>query len=129
MSKFRSEIIGVGSYVPPKVFTNFDLEKMMDTTDDWIQQRTGITQRHWVDENTSTSDLALLACNKALENAGLIASDIDMIIFATLSPDHDFPGTGCFLQAKLGIPEITVLDIRQHVDLLVAGGVPELHVF
>lgn len=111
--KFRSEITGVGSYVPPKVYTNFDLEKMMDTTDDWIVQRTGIIQRHWVDENVGTSDLALEASLLAIKNAGLEKKDIDMIIFATLSPDHEFPGTGCFLQAKLEIPEIAVLDIRQ----------------
>ncbi len=110
---YRSEIIGVGSYVPPKVYTNFDIEKMMDTTNDWIVQRTGIEQRHWVDAETTTSDLALNASIKAIENAKIAKEDLDMIIFATLSPDHDFPGTGCFLQAKLGVPEITVLDIRQ----------------
>jgi 3-oxoacyl-[acyl-carrier-protein] synthase-3 len=119
--KFRSEITGVGSYVPPKVYTNFDLEKMMDTTDEWIQQRTGIVQRHWVDDNTSTSDLALIACEAAIKNAGLETKDIDMIIFATLSPDHDFPGTGCFLQAKMNIPEITVLDIRQQCTGFIYG--------
>lgn len=111
--KYRSEITGVGSFVPPKVFTNFDLEKMMDTTDEWIQQRTGIVQRHWVDDNTTNSDLAYEASIKAIKNAGLDKNEIDMIIFATLSPDHDFPGTGCFLQARLGLPEIAVLDIRQ----------------
>lgn len=111
--KYRSEITGVGSFVPPKVFTNFDLEKMMDTTDEWIQQRTGIVQRHWVDDFTSNSDLAYEASVRAIKNAGLDKNEIDMIIFATLSPDHDFPGTGCFLQARLGLPEIAVLDIRQ----------------
>lgn len=121
MTKYRSEITGVGSFVPPKVYTNFDLEKMMDTTDDWIQQRTGIVQRHWVDENTTTSDLALEASVRAIKAAGLTNKDIDMIIFATLSPDHDFPGTGCFLQAKLGIPEIAVLDIRQQCTGFIYG--------
>lgn len=111
--KYRSEITGVGSYVPPKIYTNFDLEKMMETTDEWIQQRTGIVQRHWVDEGTSTSDLAYEASIKAIKNSGIDKKDIDMIIFATLSPDHEFPGTGCFLQTKLEIPEIAVLDIRQ----------------
>jgi 3-oxoacyl-[acyl-carrier-protein] synthase-3 len=111
--KFRAEITGVGSYTPPNVFTNFDLEKMMDTTDEWIKQRTGISERRWVDKDVSTSDLALYACENAITNAKIDKKEIDMIIFATLSPDHDFPGTGCFLQAKLGIPEITVLDIRQ----------------
>ena len=121
MIKFRSEITGVGSYVPPNIYTNFDLEKMMETTDEWIQQRTGIVQRHWVDENTSTSDLALQASLNAIKNAGLEANDIDMIILATLSPDHYFPGTGCFLQAKLGIPEIAVLDIRQQCTGFIYG--------
>lgn len=111
--KYRSEIIGVGSFVPSTVYTNFDLEKMMDTTDEWIQQRTGIAQRHWVDEHTSNSDLALEASLRAIKHAGIDKNEIDMIIFATLSPDHEFPGTGCFLQAKLGLPEIAVLDIRQ----------------
>jgi 3-oxoacyl-[acyl-carrier-protein] synthase-3 len=108
-----SKISGVGSFVPPKVYKNSDLEKMMDTSNEWIVQRTGIEQRHWVDEGTSTSDLALEASNQAIADAGLVSKDIDMIVFATLSPDHDFPGTGCFLQAKLGIPEIAVYDIRQ----------------
>ena len=109
----RSKIIGVGSYVPPKVLTNHDLEEMLNTSDEWIKQRTGIEERHWVDQGTSTSDLALEACKVAIQNSGLDKSDIDMIVFATCSPDFDFPGTGCFLQAKLGVPEIPVLDIRQ----------------
>lgn len=113
MANYRSEIIGVGSFIPPKAYTNFDLEKMMDTSDEWIQQRSGIVERHWVDAETSNSDLGLAASLAAIKNAGLEKKDIDMIIYATLSPDHDFPGTGCFLQAKLGVGEITVLDIRQ----------------
>lgn len=113
MQKYLSVITGVGSFVPPDVYTNFDLEKMMDTTDEWIQQRTGIVQRHWARPDDSTSGLALKASELAIKNAGLTKNDIDMIIFATLSPDHDFPGTGCFLQAKLELPEIPVLDIRQ----------------
>lgn len=119
--KYRSEIIGVGSYTPPQVYTNFDLEKMMDTTDEWIQQRTGIVERRWVDKSVGTSDLALHASLKAIEQAGIDKKDLDMIIFATLSPDHDFPGTGCFLQAKLGVPEISVLDIRQQCTGFIYG--------
>jgi len=111
--KYRSEIIGVGTFVPPQILTNFELEKMMDTTDEWIQQRTGIVQRHWADAQTNTTDLALTASLAAIENACIDKSEIDMIIFATLTPDYDFPGAGCFLQAKLGLPEITALDIRQ----------------
>ncbi|EQC45005.1 beta-ketoacyl-acyl-carrier-protein synthase III [Bacteriovorax sp. BSW11_IV] len=110
---FKSRIAGVGGYVPENVFTNYDIEKMMDTTNDWIVQRTGIEERRWVSEDQSTSDLALKATEEALNDAGLDKSDIEMIIFATLSPDHDFPGSGCFLQAKLDLPGIAVLDIRQ----------------
>lgn len=108
-----SYIKGVGSYVPPKAFTNHDLEKMLDTSDEWIRQRTGIVKRHWVDKETCNSDLALKASEAALADAGLAATDIDMIIFATLSPDYDFPGTGCFLQSKLGLSGIPAIDIRQ----------------
>jgi 3-oxoacyl-[acyl-carrier-protein] synthase-3 len=109
----NSRIIGVGSYVPPKVLTNHDLEVMMNTSDEWIQQRTGIIKRHWVDQNMCTSDLALEACKEAISNAGISKDEIDMIVLATISPDHDFPGTSCFLQEKLDIPGIPALDIRQ----------------
>jgi len=119
--QYNSRITGVGSFVPPKSYTNFDLEKMMDTSDEWIQQRTGIVKRHWVDAETSTSDLALEASLKAIEDAGIKKEDLDMIIFATLSPDHDFPGTGCFLQDKLGLPGISVLDIRQQCTGFIYG--------
>lgn len=108
-----SYIKGVGSFVPPKAFTNFDLEKLLDTSDEWIRQRTGILKRHWVDAETCNSDLALKATEAALKDANLSAADIDMIILATLSPDYDFPGTGCFLQAKLGLSGIPAIDIRQ----------------
>lgn len=111
--QYSARICGVGSFVPPKSYTNFDLEKMMNTSDEWIRQRTGIVKRHWVDEDTCTSDLALRAAERALEDAQMDKSELDMIIMATLSPDYDFPGTGCLLQAKLGVPGITVLDVRQ----------------
>ena len=113
MANLRAEIIGVGAYVPPKVYTNFDLEGPLNTSDEWIQQRTGIVQRHWVEGDVATSDLALEAAKEAIENAGIDKSELDAIIFATLSPDHDFPGSGCFLQAKLDIPGIAAFDIRQ----------------
>src|SRR3954449_4869937 len=110
-----SKIIGTGSYVPPNVWTNDDLKALMDTSDEWIQQRTGIKQRHWVDQNSNicTSDLALEAANRALENAQVKKEELDMIILGTLSPDHEFPGTACFFQAKLGTPGIPALDVRQ----------------
>jgi 3-oxoacyl-[acyl-carrier-protein] synthase-3 len=119
--KYRSEITGVGSYVPPQAYTNFDLEKMLDTTDEWIQQRTGIEKRHWVSEDVSNSDLALEASLKAIEAAGIDKKEIDMIIFATLSSDHGFPGNACFLQAKLDLPEIAALDIRQQCTGFIYG--------
>lgn len=115
MSLLASKIIGVGSYVPPKIFKNQDLEKYMETSDEWIQTRTGIQQRHWVDfgEATATSDLALKASEAALANAGLAKTDLDMIILATCTPDHDIPGTACILQHKLGLSEIPCVDLRQ----------------
>lgn len=118
---FNSRITGVGAYVPSKVVTNFDLEKLLDTSNEWIVQRTGIERRHWVDPETSTSDLALKASEEAIENAGIDKKDLDMIIFATLSPDHDFPGTGCFLQAKLDVPLIPAIDIRQQCTGFIYG--------
>lgn len=119
--QMRAKISGVGAYVPENVFTNFDLEKMLDTSDEWIQQRTGIVKRHWVSPETATSDLALKASEEALADAGLKAQDIDMIILATLSPDHDFPGCGCFLQHKLGLSDIPAFDIRQQCSGFIYG--------
>jgi 3-oxoacyl-[acyl-carrier-protein] synthase-3 len=121
MANYRSFIRGVGAYVPPKSLTNFDLEKQLDTSDEWIQQRTGIVKRHWVEEDVCTSDLALKASEEAIENSGLKKQDIDCIIFATLSPDHDFPGAGCFLQEKLGVPGIPAFDIRQQCTGFIYG--------
>ena len=116
----HSKFIGVGSYLPPKSYTNFDLEKMMDTTNEWIVQRSGIEERRWVDDE-STSDLALEASKKALESANMSADELDMIILATLSPDHEFPGTACFLQQKLGVPGIPAIDIRQQCTGFIYG--------
>ncbi|MFZ4712680.1 MAG: 3-oxoacyl-ACP synthase III family protein [Bacteriovoracaceae bacterium] len=118
---YQSKILSTGMYVPPKVVTNFDLEKMMDTTDEWIQKRTGIVERHWVDAATGTSDLALKACENAIQKSGIKKEDIDMIIFATLSPDHEFPGSGCFLQAKLALGTIPCFDIRQQCSGFLYG--------
>jgi 3-oxoacyl-[acyl-carrier-protein] synthase-3 len=108
----RARILGVGRYLPEKRVTNFDFEKMFDTSDEWIQQRTGIVERRFADEGVYCSDLALEASRAALESAGMEAADVDFIIFATLSPDHHFPGSGCYLQKKLGISEIGCMDIR-----------------
>ena len=109
----RSRITGIGTYLPPRVVTNADLAERMDTSDDWISQRTGIRQRHWVDPGTTTSDLARDASTAALKDAGVTPGALDMIVVATLSPDHFFPGTACFLQAKLDAPGIPAIDVRQ----------------
>jgi 3-oxoacyl-[acyl-carrier-protein] synthase III len=108
----RARILGVGRYLPEKRVTNFDLAKMFDTSDEWIQQRSGIVERRFAEEGVYCSDLALEAARDALKNAGMKAEDLDFIIFATLSPDHFFPGNGCYLQAKMGLPGIGCMDIR-----------------
>lgn len=111
----KSIIKSTGMFVPPNLVTNHDLEKIMDTSDEWIQTRTGIKQRYWIEENTETgaSDLAYQASKRALDKAGWKSDDLDFIIFATLSPDIMFPGSGCLLQAKLGLNSTPVIDIRQ----------------
>ncbi|MCJ7611602.1 MAG: ketoacyl-ACP synthase III [Candidatus Aminicenantes bacterium] len=98
--------------MPPRVVTNFDLEKMSNTTDDWIRERSGISERHWADPGVGPSDLAVEAAKEALAQAGTDKSEIDFIIAATLSPDHYFPGIGVMVQAKLGLDNIGALDIR-----------------
>ena len=98
-----SKIIGTGSYLPAKVLTNHDLEKMVDTTNEWIITRSGISERHIAADGELTSDLALQASRKAIEAAGISAGEIDLIIVATTSPDQLFPSTACILQDKLGI--------------------------
>jgi 3-oxoacyl-[acyl-carrier-protein] synthase-3 len=99
-------------YVPPRVVTNAELEGLMDTTDEWIQQRTGVRERHYVDPGTGPAQLACEASKRALENAGLVAEDLDAIIVPSLSPQHEFPGNAVFLQDMLGISEIPAMDIR-----------------
>ncbi len=107
---FKTQIKGIGSYLPEKLLTNKDLETMVDTTDEWIFARTGISQRHVADKSQNTSDLGLIAAQRALEHAGLTAKDIDFIFFATTSPDQMMPTTACVLQQKLGA-ECGALDI------------------
>ncbi len=116
-------ITGTGRYVPPRVITNDDLTQWMETSDEWIRQRTGIEKRHWIDEEApvGTSDLALEASRTALERAGWGPEDIDLIIFATLSPDLFFPGSGCLLQDKLGLKNTPALDIRQQCTGFIYG--------
>ena len=98
----RARISSLATYVPPRVLTNADLEKMVDTTDEWILQRTGIRERHIVDPGVATSDLAVEAARKAIARAGLTPDDIDLIIVGTTTPDMFFPSTACLVQTKLG---------------------------
>jgi 3-oxoacyl-[acyl-carrier-protein] synthase III len=109
----NSKIAGVGHYVPEKVVTNKDLEQIMDTSDEWIRERTGIQERRYFQEGVdTTSNMGAKASMKALEMAGLKPEDVDMIVFATLSPDYVFPGSGVLMQREMGLKEIPALDVR-----------------
>src|SRR5918912_4442266 len=108
----RAAIAAVGTCVPDRVVRNRDLEALMDTSDAWIRQRTGIAERRWLTPGTGASDLAAEASRRALAKAGWQAHDVEAIVYATLSPDHFFPGDGCFLNAKLGLPGVPALDVR-----------------
>jgi len=110
--KTRTIITGTGHYYPPRVVSNFDLEKIMDTSDEWIRQRSGIIERRHVEPGVGSSDLGYEAAKRAIEDAGIRPSDLDFIIAATLSPDHYFPGIGVGIQTKLGIDTIGALDVR-----------------
>jgi len=105
-------IKGMGYYVPDNVVTNEDLSKLMDTNDEWITERTGIKERRWINNDESTSSMALEASKNAIADAGIDKSDIDFIVFATLSPDYYFPGPGVTLQKDLGLDTIGALDVR-----------------
>jgi len=117
----RTAIVGLGTFVPERVVTNEELTRQMETSDEWIQQRTGIRERHWVGPGVGSTDLALEASRRALAQAGWQPSDLDAIVYATLSPDHNFPGDACFLQAKLGVPGIAALDIRNQCSGFIYG--------
>lgn len=128
----RSHISGTGSSVPDRVVTNADMMEMMDTTEEWIEQRTGIRERRWVEDGQKPSDLARGATLAALEDAGLEVSDLDCILLATLSAEHEFPGTSFFLHEAIDAGEIPCLDLRaqcsgflfalQMADALIVSG-------
>ena len=108
----RSRIVGCGSYLPQNVVTNHDLAQRVDTSDDWITQRTGIRSRHLAAPDEKTSDLALAAARRALEHAGIQAADVDLIVLATTTPDHTFPATATRVQAELGITRGFAFDLQ-----------------
>ncbi len=111
---YNSKIIGLGSYVPDNVVTNDELSKMMDTNDEWIQERTGIKERRWVSKGSEDTSAVMgaKAAKIAIDKAGLTKDDIDFIVFATLSPDYYFPGCGVQIQDMLDMPTIGAIDIR-----------------
>jgi 3-oxoacyl-[acyl-carrier-protein] synthase-3 len=120
----RSKIGGIGHYIPEKVVTNFDLMKVMDTTDEWIQERTGIVERHYGKRHEeTTTTMGAQAAKVAIQRAGIDKEQLDFIIFATLSPDYYFPGCGVLLQRELGITgtEIGALDVRNQCSGFVYG--------
>lgn len=107
----RAAIIGTGSFVPQEILTNFDLERMVDTSDEWIRRRTGIVERRITDENTASSDLGLEAARRALEDAGVDPLDLEAVIVSTVTPDHFFPSTACIIQGKLGARNAGAFDL------------------
>jgi len=117
----HSYISGIGFHVPEKVVTNDDLAAIMDTSDEWIRARTGIQTRRYVSDGQGTTDLAIPAVKQALKSASLTVNDIDLIIFATATPDYYLPGSGCLLQDRMGFPEIGALDIRVQCSGFIFG--------
>lgn len=107
----QAGIIGLGAYVPEKIVTNFDLEKIMDTSDEWIQTRTGIEERRFVKDGEATSDLAVEAAKRALKAANISIEEIDMIIVATCTPDYKVPSTACIVQKKMGAINAAAMDL------------------
>ena len=113
MSKaFRAGVTGTGSCVPSGVLTNADMERMVDTSDEWIQTRTGIRERRQADENTASSDLALEAAQRALADAGRAPEDVDLIVLATVTPDYFLPATACLVQDRLGAKNAGAFDVN-----------------
>lgn len=121
MTILRSRILGLGTYVPPRVVSNHDLVQMMETSHEWIVERSGIEQRRWVDKDEGNYTMGVKAARAALADAGCEASEIDCIIYATLSPDYYFPGCGVLVQRELGIGHIPAFDIRQQCSGFVYG--------
>ncbi len=121
MEKIKSKIAGLGSSIPSRVVTNNDLTEFMETSHEWIVERTGIEERRWINEGESGSEMAANACKEAMEKASMNPADIDMLVYATISPDHEFPGSGVFAQRRLGLGHIAILDIRQQCTGFIYG--------
>ena len=117
----RVRVTGTGMFVPPEIYTNKDLEKLMDTSDEWIQQRSGIRERRFAKEGVGVSDLGVEASKLALSMAGLTPRDIDLVVFSTLTPDYYFPGAGVFLTDKLGMGTTPALDVRNQCSGFLYG--------
>jgi 3-oxoacyl-[acyl-carrier-protein] synthase-3 len=107
----KAHIAGLGTYVPEKILTNFDLEKIVDTNDQWIRERTGIRERHIASDEQAASDLGVIAAQRAMADAGVSPEDIDLIITSTVTPDMLFPSTACIIQEKLGMTETPAFDL------------------
>ncbi|MEE9166795.1 MAG: beta-ketoacyl-ACP synthase III [Candidatus Neomarinimicrobiota bacterium] len=117
----HARIAGIGHYAPEKIVSNADLEKLMDTSDDWITERTGIKERHFAEGDVGTSDLGVTAAEKALEMAELSPEDIDLVIFATISSDFFFPGSAVQIQEKMGMKNVGAFDLRAACSGFVYG--------
>ena len=114
-------IIGTGSYAPTNIVTNHDMAKLVDTSDEWIRSRSGIGARHFAATDETTSDMACIAGQRAIEAAGIDRSEIDLIIVATMTPDMPFPSTACLVQNKLGLPNVTTFDMQAACSGFVYG--------
>lgn len=111
-ARYQAGFLGTGHYAPDQIWTNKDLEKMMETSDEWIRTRTGITQRHVAPQGVNTSDLATEAAKRAMEMANITAQDLDLIIVCTLTPDRSLPATACKVQANLGATGVPAFDLN-----------------
>jgi 3-oxoacyl-[acyl-carrier-protein] synthase-3 len=117
----RARILGVGAAVPPRIVTNDDLSRRMDTSDEWIQQRTGIRERRYIEVATGATELGARAAEAALAEAKLDITDIDLVVFATLSPDIDWPACAGLLAARLGAPQVRAFDVRNQCSGFLYG--------
>jgi 3-oxoacyl-[acyl-carrier-protein] synthase-3 len=121
MTLVNSRIVGLGRHLPERVVTNHELAQLMDTTDEWIQQRTGIRERRFIERDAGAADLGASAAREALGRAGLDADEMDLVLFATLSPDYDFPASACILSRLLGIKGKPAFDVRNQCSGFVYG--------